>query len=305
MKKLSSCFAFLLVFSLLFICVNHILRPKKEVEWLNGFYALPENTLDVIFLGSSHLFRDINPGVLEDEYGISSYCLAAPAQPVWNSYYYLVECLKTQTPQIVVLECYMTIYGEEYMEEHPEQIYASYIGMRLSKNKLDALEVAPKGMRADLLLGFPTYHNRYNQLTAEDFSLSPTPVLDRGYEAVYDVMPQVRGEVSTITQRQALPAKSAEYVRKIIDLAHQNNIKVILMLSPVPQWYLELIQPFMHDIEEIAAETGCRHINFNDSLYDEAFDYETNYSDPQHMNVYGSARLSALLGDIMREEYGL
>ena len=44
--------------------VNSILGPYVLAEKQNGFYNLEENTLDVLFIGSSHVHCNINHNVL-------------------------------------------------------------------------------------------------------------------------------------------------------------------------------------------------------------------------------------------------
>lgn len=61
-------------------------------------------------MGSSHSFVNFNNGTLYEEYGIASYDLGGSLQPMWNSYYDLKEALKTQTPELIVLEGYGTTY---------------------------------------------------------------------------------------------------------------------------------------------------------------------------------------------------
>ena len=71
---------------------------------MQNFYGQPENSIDLLCIGSSHAFIDINTGVLWDEYGIPSYVLGGSLQPFWNTYYNLQEAVKTQTPRLVVLQ---------------------------------------------------------------------------------------------------------------------------------------------------------------------------------------------------------
>ena len=71
---------------------------------LEYLYKQDADTVDLLVLGSSHAFEDVNTSVLYERYGISSYILAGSIQPFWNSYYYLQEALMSQRPRLVILE---------------------------------------------------------------------------------------------------------------------------------------------------------------------------------------------------------
>ena len=77
------------------------------------FYQQEENTVDVLCLGSSHTYTNINPAILWDEYGMAAYDLAGSNQTLWNTYYYMKEALKYQTPQLVVVDVYRVMEAHD------------------------------------------------------------------------------------------------------------------------------------------------------------------------------------------------
>ena len=87
--------------------------------------------MDVLVLGSSHAFENINTGTLWDEYGMASYVLGGSRQPSLEYiYYYLKEALKTQRPELIVLEGYMLLYDADYegeQQDHKEQFWAEVV----------------------------------------------------------------------------------------------------------------------------------------------------------------------------------
>lgn len=89
-----------------------VVRPKYEelpndlTAKIKGFYALEDNTMDVLFMGTSHTYYGFNPSILYKETGLSSYVFAGECQPISVTYHYLVEALKTQSPSLVVLDVF-------------------------------------------------------------------------------------------------------------------------------------------------------------------------------------------------------
>lgn len=52
-----------------------------------GFYSENKNSLDVLFVGSSNMYRDITPMTLYAKYGITSYTFGNTSARAWNIYY--------------------------------------------------------------------------------------------------------------------------------------------------------------------------------------------------------------------------
>ena len=155
--------AFICIFAVLFLYVQEMLRDKwAEGEYnvtakVKGFYAEEENTLDVIFIGSSQMYADMAPGVLFHEYGITSYDFCANEQPLWISYYYIKEALKRQDPKVIVLDVF-TVYGDDYEEEGVTHINLDDLPM--SVNKIMAIkDSVPAGMRYAYYFPLAKYHN--------------------------------------------------------------------------------------------------------------------------------------------------
>ena len=163
---------FLILLAILFAAFYHTLQyrfsDEDGIEGIQQFYKQKEDSIDVLCLGSSHMFVDVNTAVLWDEYGIAAYDLGGTIQPLWNTYFYMKEALKTQTPKLIVLDCYTATLTEEYQEE--SGMIKNTFGMKFSKNKIDAIYASAEKDRFAYLLGFPGFHSRYASLSKEDFA---------------------------------------------------------------------------------------------------------------------------------------
>ena len=107
-KTIFKIISFLVAFILTFTGIIQILDFKylDSIFKVDSFYDLEDNTVDVLVLGSSHAYQGINTAVLWRNFGIASFNLCGAAQPIWNTYYYLEEALKTQTPKAIILDNY-------------------------------------------------------------------------------------------------------------------------------------------------------------------------------------------------------
>jgi len=108
---------------LLLFCVQAVFVPNQvypvNIEdpsaMFREYKQLPEDSVDVLFLGTSHVQYGINPMEIYREQQIVSYNLSTSGQKLATSYYMLEEAVKTQHPKAVLLDAssiYLTTYWE-------------------------------------------------------------------------------------------------------------------------------------------------------------------------------------------------
>ena len=169
--------AFLLILAALFAAFAGVYSFKfgDGIYGLKTFYRQPKDSIDVVFVGSSHIYENVSTGVLWDEYGIAAYDLAGSMQPVWNSYYYINECLKTQHPKLIVMDINSAVLSDNSNSGAKDltdmsRIIKNTYGMKPSRDKLEAIKAsANSSFWREYILEFPTYHTRYSELSKADY----------------------------------------------------------------------------------------------------------------------------------------
>lgn len=288
------------------------MMPKYVSENYDGrimpeFYR--EKTCpDVIFLGSSTVYSAVSPPVLYQNYGITSYVLASSSQTSWDSYYVLKEALKKGTPKMVVLDIGFMNQVEDYAEEVSNRKLFDY--MRFSKNKIDAIKAAkaPEENLWDYMLPVLRYHERYKDLSKEDFiyAFYKPGVTNNGYIInlnTSDYLEETAVTLDTAADYK-LNARNADYLQKIISLCKDNGINI--MLVKTPSYNAKWGNGFEGDINAFAALNGINYINFD--LYSDKLnlDYMTDSPDNGgHLNLLGAEKYSFLLGSVLKSNYDL
>lgn len=297
---------FLAVFSVVFYFAAETLKFKHMdgMRPMENYYALPGDTVDVLLLGSSHMGMNVNPALMWDKAGIAAYACWGSVQPAWNTYHYLRECLKTQKPKLIVMDVYTAALDIEYSDY--EAMVKNLLGMRLSRNKLEAIRVSsPPEYRADVLLGFPTYHYRYADLTLSDFQYyfwQKDPSLQRLVTS--DAVCPIRiPDTARITQRADLSEKAEDYLHRIIACCEEEAIPLLLIAAPYE--LSELEQQRFRQIGSIAEAHGLPFLNFNETYADADIDPELDFCDPGHLNNNGIAKYTACLTDYLSAHYDL
>lgn len=310
-KNITKCVLFICLFITLFVGYFRVFNFKRSdgIYQMMKFYDEAPNSLDVIFLGSSHMFVNANTSVLWDEYGIASYDLGGSVQPYWNTYHYLVEAFKYQNPKVVVFDVFTAAdVDEEYFSY--ENVIKNTYGLRFSANKIDAIKASVKeGDRDCYYYEYPTFHRRYlEDIDKKDF------IFDfdddyymqncwKGETLMYGANSMPRPEDSVIYNDTigTLTEKNEKYLRKIIDLCKEKETPLVLVLNPY--YVLEYQMPFFNRVKAIAEETGTEYVNFN-LMYDEiGVDFDNDFIDACHMKYSGSAKFTRFLAENVLSDY--
>ena len=288
-----------------FYVVDTTLEFKYDdgVTPMSDFYSFPEDSIDVIMLGSSHLGVNVDTTQLCNDYGIGAYKLWGATQPVWNSYYNLVEALKTQHPKVVVLEELCLSHDVEYYE------YANAVkntmGLRWSRNKVEAILASyESGDRLNAFFPLSQYHSRYAELTEDDFHsyfwdnrLSEHNTKD--WNAVCP-MP----EPSETSERQPVGEKQMTYLKKILYLCKKNNIPLLVMKAPYSAPEAEKAR--LNTVNDYLKEEGIPVLDCLTNFRAYGFDYAADFGDTAgHLNSTGCAKLTAILGQYLKDNYDL
>ena len=281
-----------------------LLIPKRQnygSTW-GRYLKEEENSIDVLFFGSSISYCDVVPSVIWEEAGVTSYVMAGPEQTLPITYYYVRETLKTQSPKAIFIEVTGAFF-KQYQDFTKVNIGYMPWGM----NRLAAsFTAAEKQERAGLLFPLYNYHSRWDTLTREDFAVAL-----KGYSA--DALAGYTF-LNTATEMTGLKPRDEDfdaenyeknivYLEKIAALCEEKGIQPVFYIAPT-YWRLtdEHLAMLTADIESMA---NVRFIDFNagDGLSD--YDPKQDFFDLLHFNCYGAEKFSVRLAQLLTTELGL
>lgn len=286
----------------------YVLTPKHDygICPIMNLYRQPENSVDVLMLGSSCAYAGVNTNILFREYGVAAYNLCTAEQPYWISYYYLEEALKTQQPKLILLDAKASIYQDDY-SKRGRTILSTY-GIRSFDTRMKAIAacVADEDF-AGFALAFPELHSYYQKVETKNFAYPPDNSgrgTDwKGYIEM-DVTEQHQEPVPVWTSdRRPINARQEEYFVKTLLLAQEHGIPVLLIGFPNPDYAHDHM--YYNTLWHIAAQYGVDGINFNSPNLRAYLDYASDFADWQHLNIKGSAVFSRLLGNGLKKMYVL
>lgn len=289
------------------------IKSNDGIWQMQGYYDIDADALDVLVVGTSHAFVNVNPMVIWEDYGITTYDLCAGNAPMWNSYYYLKEAFKHGKPKMVALEAYALANDYEYISHEGEFVRGSTIyntyGIKSIYNRYKSIITGtPEEELRDLIPEFRSYHSRYLSLERADFldDLENDDAFDGGLgHVVYNVIqPQTPGIDEYTDERGSLPKKQGEYYQKIIDLCKENDVELFVFLSPYA-YYSKKDDAIFNTASDIAINNGLNFVNFN-KYYDEiGVNWETDFADFSHMNYIGNEKYSKFFGNVLATGCGM
>jgi len=300
-KECIALVASLLVIVLVLSAATDLVTPKRRTygaDW-GEFLEEEEDTIDVLFVGSSLTYCNIIPAIIWQETGLTAWDVTGPELTVPGAYHYLVEALKTQSPSVAFIEISAVLYPRY------TGFSKAVIGnMPWGWNRMEMVfrEGEPENLPGFL---FPMYfyHSRWSELTQEDLD-----VFRNGYgvdlAAGYTYLNQY-GQVNGYVERDdsgqdtANNARNLEYLKRIAQLCLQEGITPVFYESPAASTMPEeMMGPVRR---ELAAIDGAVVVNFNDYRDAIGAELEGEYYDNLHYNAAGAEKFTRFLSGWIRE----
>lgn len=310
-KEIIAFICFMLVLAIMVNSLSKIFIPKwkendsMQTYMMRGFYDEEKDSIKVLNIGDSDVYRGVSPNVIWNTAKIPSYTLSSSSQRMWQSYYLLKHALNYQSPEVVFLEMNACRYdsGREIAMMHQ-----FFDNMKLDDVKWEALQDPvfefTTSQKLNFLFPILEFHSRYSELTKEDFTLglSDLHYAEKGLAMKTDVE-AYEGSMNymkKITDNEfAITPKTMKYLDMIVELCKEKNIRLVLFKTPEPtNWRLQHHEA----VSEYAKEHDLDFLDYNIGSRLKLFDLTKDTMDKgTHLNIYGAEKLSHSLAEYMRD----
>lgn len=291
---------------------SRVLQRKDADTRLGDFFTCPEQ-LDVLFFGSSHMEGGVAPMELWKDYGITSYDCAVGGGRMPLTYWMLRSTLEYAAPKLVVIDCYWATEDLKAPERsHTHQALDAFPAGPVKVQAILDLygENGPDGagldffrlpyaQLAEYLWDFTVYHERWNELTRQDFATVPSP--QKGAELYATLFP--KGNTTPLPRSEKWQGDTVglQYLRRIIDECQSRGIEVLLTYLPFSA--PERAWREANCIYDIAEEYGVPYLNMLDMGI---VDYRIDCADADsHINPSGVRKVTKWLGSYLCANYPL
>lgn len=314
---------FFFIFCAIFTLLTLIYIPKRDCEnsqvaQVEGFYEEPENTIDVLFLGSCNMYSSVSPVLIYEKYGITGYAMCCPDQEMSTSYYYLKEALKRQNIKVVVIESLFLTntngknrerYNRFAVDSLPFSFNKMALAWDISEREAPLMKQydpsAPDTLTTFAGYLFPLfrYHSR-TDLSTDDLELFHDKFnFYKGGFPQYNYTTNDGLYWDKVFNGDVINEVSLKYVPMIKQICDDNSIQMIIIKSPnYARWGYD--DEHTKIVRDYANALGVPFIDFhsaeNNNFEEWDYGYETG-----RLNVYGVQKLSEKLGLYLSTTCGL
>ena len=317
-KKIALLTSALVIAGILLFCLQALLVPKymegkhKEGALIGEYYANAGNN-DVVFIGDCEVYENFSPITMWEKYGITSYIRGSAQQLIWQSYYLMEETFRYETPKVMVFNVLSMKYdtpkstGDQSQREAYNRMTLD--GMRWSKSKWNSIfasmteEEKEKEAQFSYLLPILRYHDRWSQLTGEDFKywFKRDTVSDNGYLMQTGVKPLGDPHMERPLVNYDFGENSWYYLDKMVKLCKDKGTQLVLIKAPAlsPVWWPQ----WDEQIDQYAKENDLLYINMLEHQEEIGIDWSTDtYDTGLHLNVYGAEKAADWFGKVLQEQ---
>lgn len=281
----------------------------------------PKNSVDVAFVGSSHVYDSIIPQLLMDEYGIAAANLVSAGLLGTNTIELVEMILHHQRPQVMVLDLFGFL--APYLYEQDMRGDASdakqpvdYITRQRHVGTVPVwgFEKYPwiiKGAMEDpniLTYSSLIYLQHENALTSDWRNLTGKMLranqIDFGHEFNFEKNYRLGVDFTSEELEEAHVYEPYwDHLEAILALAEKEELEIIFTFFPYKTNNAE--NKLMDEIEAFFDERDAHFVSMTEVLDGSLLDEYEDYLNRGHTNYYGATKLTWFWGDYLYMNYDL
>ena len=305
MKKIVKVILFITFLFILWKYVFSILwLPKNNISY---FYEEPKNTLDIIYIGASNVDQYFNPLLAFDLYGFTTGFLSTSSQPFIATKLLIQESLKTQKPSLYIIDLIRSQddFSFDYSEVRTREVIDS---IPFSINKINTIDEILKYGKVsnDEYINYYFSFFKYHNIWRESYN-----------SRLYKIKNKYKGYTFYADNLKQNPQKENIWKDEIIEMENDNKTVLLELLDYIKKKNLNVLfvvpkvcnnwtpnQERTNAAIRLIEQNGYNVINFN-KRYDFIVDYETDFYNSSHLNIYGATKYTLYLSEYLKNNYKL
>lgn len=320
-KRIAAAVLFFSIFFCIIMYAGIIGRPYYQGAYNYNiwqyFYEEDDNTHEVITIGSSAIYRYWVPALAYEEQGITSFTIGSTRQPFGAVPYIIEEAMKSQNPDLFVVEVRSLINQRVYELEDSENgqpdmqswvfgVIAS--GMKYSSTRFNMIHELYVDTEGDCELYWHIPLLKYHSL---EYSLPLTERIKRIfpqkdlYKSTYlhSGVEIIEGtsEEKKLYGEYYLTDKEKAALDKVAQTAEEYGVELLFIATP----YLldKGNASMMKSLQDYIQEKGYNFVDFNDYTDEIGLDNETDFYNSIHTNVVGAEKFTRYFSEYLTQNY--
>lgn len=305
---------------LLFAYLNHVFSIGNNDfsrQIIKGFYAQEEDTVDVVYIGTSATHRYYIPPLAYKNSGITAYNISVSGLPLFDAPYLIDEAEKTQDPDLYIIE--LRWLRKEFGQVPPDYVRNISDNLKYSETKLEVARESVDFLNKywdqvfeyniiDYVFPITKYHWKFVEGDLDKADLLPYNYTNKtkGFSTTSATLAKTAVSAPEYSSEKTEMSDFAEdALYDTLDRCDALDREVLFVLSPYAI-KAEEYETF-NTAAEIVEERGYTLINFNDPdiFYDIGIDLETDFYNSRHVNYLGAEKYTAYLTNYISDNYEL
>ena len=300
------------------IC-NH---PSEDIEnTVSSFYREPENSLDVVFVGSSGASKDFLPSAVWKKTGITSYCFALGACSA-NIYYSVIKEVLTKQPDALLVIDLDGFLVDDKFQNEKEPIMLWTDSMPKNRNWREVVNRFLPDEKSERYFEFIKYHKNISTVYA---------YLPMTYRLLNKQINNIRDPLGGATlnrtaqsfadevkffdykaenESQSLTPDSNAVFEDFLVFCEENNLKNIVFVN-LPKIthdefsYNRAVDYYQRTnyIKSKVEKYGYKIYNYSETGNEANLDIETDFADTLHLTTPGAVKFSEAFADYLERNY--
>ena len=304
LKRLFGCTITILITVFVITKLGYWVRPEntdKSIKTIDTFHDMPENSIEVIGYGSSHMWRGMNSMEMYESYGIGVFNYGCNWQRINTTLLFLKDSLRTQSPKIALIDTYRVneilsntdVVGEIYYT----RAISDFAGKRQYLKQCLGDE---KERYLAYYMPLCAFHDNWINLTENNFvdtSAEEDFYKTMGFFPNDKVSSQTLPNPDNFDQWE-LSDSAIEILDEMVAICEENDIKIIFCTIPYKGAFY-----YGDAMTEYAEENGCVYLNLFEYIDEIGIDGATDFADAGHLNTSGATKIANFMGEYIVNNY--
>lgn len=247
---------FTIIFCLIFAGFSNLFTPKADANTegmsamvTKAYLAEERDTIDVLFLGNSNMYRAFNPIQLWQEQGITSCDIGMPGSNTVELYRKAVDFMKYQKPKMIVVETDCMFDGVNVFDANGNLIVSKSTKIESKvKERMDAYKNSFDNLDDAIMSGISyrwplmKYKYRWKRIKSRDFTdeKGKYKFVAKGYVNGVEKKPFKYGATYMGVNDGStadISSNSDIYIKKLNELCKANDCQLVLVSVPCGKYW--------------------------------------------------------------------
>lgn len=311
-------FALAVILSTLLLQTFLLKRIDNNSMRMEAFYLEDKGSLDAVLIGASDVYAGYSAPYAYEKYGFTSYPYATQSSPANIVLPQIKEVIKYQNPKMIVVEVNAFLYKDsELPNEASGRMFADNIPMdEIWEDYLD--DVIPEDKQLEYHIPIIKYHGSWTDypwklkyLIAELKQNHRGYSLFRGYKTVanqfHPTAKTYNAKLAKDSSTKPLAVNGQRYLIQTLEYLKENDIHNVVFMRFPHIVRKDAYTRFQrcNEAQKIIESYGYDFINLERYGEQEGFVVNEDFYNWDHLNIYGTEKLTDYIADLLVNEYGL